>query len=277
MFSFYDQFILPFAWRWQQYRRLRFLRRNFKNGKELAANWLSKKPCDLAEGLDGVALRHPVGRAGLAGMILEICFEQVYTGSFYKPKSGDLIIDAGANVGVFSLLIAKQEPSSRIYAFEPFEENYNTLNDNVSAAQVSNIQTFRFALGGVSGNSEMIESQGRSQDHRIAESINQGGNSIQTLTFREVLELTCDKQVALFKCDIEGSEGELFSKAHRSDLEKVDRFAIEYHDNLRPGTSMLLSQILAPTHRIIRQKKDLSNAGYGMMYGVRKMGKKTEK
>ena len=58
------------------------------------------------------------------------------------------IIDAGANVGVFSLLAAKSNKHSIVHAFEPNPYNYNRLQKNISLNRFENqIKIHQFALG----------------------------------------------------------------------------------------------------------------------------------
>lgn len=52
--------------------------------------------------------------------------------SFYSIKEGDVIIDAGANVGLFTLYAMRQVgPSGKVFAFEPDEINAEKLVRNV--------------------------------------------------------------------------------------------------------------------------------------------------
>jgi len=48
-----------------------------------------------------------------------------------------VIIDIGANIGAASLFFAKRFPNSTIYAFEPFEKNFNFLKKNI---KLNNLQ-----------------------------------------------------------------------------------------------------------------------------------------
>lgn len=48
----------------------------------------------------------------------------------FMPAKGGVFLDIGANVGYFSRLIAKQFPTSRIYAFEPHPLTYRILQLN---------------------------------------------------------------------------------------------------------------------------------------------------
>ncbi len=52
--------------------------------------------------------------------------------SKYHPL---VIVDGGANVGKFSLLVSQLNPECRIYAFEPVENTFNALKENVKLSQ----------------------------------------------------------------------------------------------------------------------------------------------
>lgn len=258
------------AWRWDVASRLRFLKKNFRNGEKLVESYVKKTVCDTAVCNDGTIIRHPKGRTGLAGMILEIWHEQVYTSNkFYRPKRGDTIIDAGANVGLFSLLVAKIQPGCKVLAFEPFKENFQLLSENLNSAGVSSVQTLPMGLSGETGEAYIVDGGNRSQDHQLSKDYNVKKNctSIRVCTLKEVIDMSGASTIDLFKCDIEGSEYGVFDYASNETLAKVKRYAIEYHDNIRPGTLNLIRNRLADTHKIdVHPSKE----GYGMLYAVSK-------
>ena len=247
--------------------RLRYLRTNFRNGDALLQSYLAGTPCDEAICTDGSVILHPPGRSGLAGMILEVWYDRVYTRSFYRPRRGDTLIDAGANIGLFSLLIARRQPACRILAFEPFAENFELLNANLASAGATSVRTFPIALGGQSGAAVMVDGGGRSQDHRLVLAADISNIAqVQTCTLKEVLAMADAESIAMFKCDIEASEHDLFADADSDLLRRVERFAIEYHDHLRAGTLELLRSRLAPTHHLRVQPSP--EGAYGMLYAT---------
>jgi FkbM family methyltransferase len=201
-------------------------------------------------------------------MILEVWFDEVYTGAFYAPRSGDFIIDAGANIGLFSLLIARKHPGCQVVAFEPFEENYRLLQENLAAARALEVRTFQTALAGESTIGQMVDGGGRSQDHRLKTVTAAGPDCsvIRTWTLSDVLALCETDSVALFKCDIEGSEYDVFRQADPRDLARIRRYAIEYHDNIRAGILELLQDRLRKTHDLV--VKSAHGEKYGMIYAT---------
>lgn len=63
-------------------------------------------------------------------------------------KKGDIFIDVGANIGLFTLLSSKLVGNvGRILSFEPNPEIFEQLEVNVNLNNSKNIELFNFALG----------------------------------------------------------------------------------------------------------------------------------
>src|SRR5271166_4936622 len=93
-------------WRWWFVQRYLFLLRTFRNGLSLARAYRHNEYCARVILRDGTCLLHPPGRAGFIQTILEVWHENSYApGQFYRPAKEDVVIDAGANVGLFSIWI----------------------------------------------------------------------------------------------------------------------------------------------------------------------------
>lgn len=61
----------------------------------------------------------------------EICDDQLYLQSGVSISAGDVVVDIGANIGVFTLYAAKQ--GAQLYAYEPMPPTYAVLQQNVEA------------------------------------------------------------------------------------------------------------------------------------------------
>lgn len=251
-------------WRWRMLRRCGFLVRTFRNGLQLASRYRRKLPNGRAVCWDGTVFRHPANRGGLVETIIEIWFDQVYTGSFCHLRAGDVVIDAGANVGLFSVWLAQRHRSCRVVAFEPFEENYRLLCENIHSAKTVAVEAHRAGLGGTSGHEHITATGVRSLDHRLE--VDGPGDTVPVYSFADTLKLTGAERIALFKIDIEGSEYPLFESATTADIARVDCFAVEYHEHIHPGTLELLRTRLAPTHEVFVRPDPLP--GYGMLYAT---------
>jgi FkbM family methyltransferase len=144
------------------------------------------------------------------------------------------------------------------------------LQQNISAGGVTSVTTYKAGLGASDGFFTLRQSGDRSYDYQVSlePADEHCTDAIRLFSLGSVFEQAKTDRIALVKCDIEGSECELFGAAANEDLERVDRFAVEYHDNLRPGALKLLNERLANSHTL--QVNPAGNDGYGMFYARRK-------
>ncbi len=71
-------------------------------------------------------------------------------------RAGDVFYDIGANVGLYTVLLAKTlGDQGQVIAFEPGREAYQHLQDNLTLNHLSNVRTFRKALGERAGEAEL--------------------------------------------------------------------------------------------------------------------------
>jgi len=70
-----------------------------------------------------------------AHIVIGEVFSDALNGYFGKggltvPPPGSLIIDAGANIGAFSVFMKRVVPDCKVYSFEPMPETFSTLKAN---------------------------------------------------------------------------------------------------------------------------------------------------
>ncbi|MBL7074573.1 FkbM family methyltransferase [candidate division KSB1 bacterium] len=65
----------------------------------------------------------------------------------YSIQRGDIVIDAGAYVGIFNLIASKMVgDEGRVIAFEPNRENYKKLLNNIKLNDVTNVTVLKKGL-----------------------------------------------------------------------------------------------------------------------------------
>jgi len=255
---------------------------HFRNGATLVERMRAGQPCDVAVLWDGTQLTHPAGREGLLEALQEIWLERVYTGGFYRPSDGDVIVDAGANVGIFSIFMARQNRRCRVVALEPFAENFRYLQNNITRAGLRNVTCCETALGAAFGEAQMQAVGTRSLDHVLTASspelraaslelearASQPG-TVAVIPLSGLFELASADEIDFLKVDIEGSERDVFAAASPDVLRRIHRIAMEYHDCIVPGTLDLLRTLLAPSHEImVRPSK---TEGSGILFARRRL------
>jgi FkbM family methyltransferase len=116
------------------------------------------------------------------------------------------VIDAGANVGFFSVFAAHTYPDATIYAFEPAPETYEALKEN--AKYYPNIKTFNFALGDENVATSIIIG-----DHSGTNFIGSGGEPVLMKTLDSFTAVNTWESVDFIKMDTEGYEGNIIKGA----------------------------------------------------------------
>ncbi|KUJ51985.1 FkbM family methyltransferase [Chryseobacterium sp. JAH] len=130
-----------------------------------------------------------------------------YVTEFLKP--GDVFIDIGANIGLFSLNASEiVGEKGKVYAFEAFPSNYRQFKENISINKFENIIPENKAISNQNSTIEILYNE---KDRNIG----MASAFLKDFTSNEVVECTTLDQysddhninkIALIKIDIEGSE-----------------------------------------------------------------------
>ncbi len=147
-----------------------------------------------------------------------IISDQYHAKKFIKPDS--VVIDAGANMGVFSVLAANLAPSGKVYSFEPTPETFELLKKNCEPYE--NIILKNMALGEATGQKNILYYKGSDGGNTIEDSgrtVPFGGKKANVLiTTIDSLDLN---RVDFIKMDIEGYE----QRALRGAKETIRRYS----------------------------------------------------
>jgi len=93
---------------------------------------------------------------------------QVLTGGV---QAGDVVFDIGANIGYYTLLLARSTGAAgHVYAFEPEPENFRLLEKNIAANGYQNVTAFNKAVGETSATRKLYLHEFNKGDHRMYES-----------------------------------------------------------------------------------------------------------
>lgn len=78
---------------------------------------------------------------------LTIVYEVIVRNQYHIELIGehDVVVDAGANIGLFSVFVASKYPGVTIYAFEPTPSTFQILKENTK--YYPNIKVFNHGLG----------------------------------------------------------------------------------------------------------------------------------
>ena len=200
---------------------------------------------------NGRKIVHPPHRGGLLPIVLEMYYDNVYRiGEFYQPKPGEVVVDVGAHVGLFTLRLLEVEPRCRVVAIEPSPENFACLQTNLEPVR-NKVHLHNLGVGADFGKVKMMDlPTNRSFDARTMPADDRDVTAVDRVPLFHLFQLAGTDQLSLVKMDIEGGEYDTFSNVDPSLLKGIERLAMEYHDNYVPGTAAMLQKKLSPTHEV---------------------------
>jgi len=186
------------------------------------------------------------GELSAEWIIQEIMFKGDYEQHGLKIEENDLVVDIGANIGVFSVHAATKTRNS-VFSFEPFETNFNTIKKNAEINALGNIKPNLMAVSDKAGSSKLFLSN-MNGGHLLFNRDNVKGLKkyidVKTTTLQNIMDENDIKIIDFLKVDCEGSEGAIFSTAPKEYLQRIRKIALEFHDNVSSLKHEELSALL---------------------------------
>lgn len=194
----------------------------------------------------------------------EFVFNEIFVNEIYfkhgiQIQENAIVLDVGANIGLFSLYVKQKNPTSRIYAFEPSPLVYPLLKKNITGFN-PNIQSYNVGLANeeseysfhyypgysvISGfnadkqrNIEIILSGMKTnyaeEDLKIAKLVKQRFEQetifpCRVTTLSNVIRQNAIPRVDLLKIDVEGSELAILQGVEEKDWQLIQQIVMEVH------------------------------------------------
>lgn len=172
-------------------------------------------------------------------------FKQVFIEREYQliekiPGRLDVVVDAGANIGLTSVFIASRHPDARIYAIEPEDGNFELLQKNT--APFVQIHCIRGALWGRDEPVEIISPDAQDWAFRVGGRSSAGSALVPGYRVSSFASTHGESRISLLKMDIEGAELDVLRDA-ASWVGMVENIIIELHERISPGCTALFERV----------------------------------
>lgn len=200
--------------------------KTFKNWFGFFLNHLRIKK-DLDEFILRNGLKIKVDRINDDGwspsIIMDICIKNEY--GFIKNNS--VLIDIGANIGVFSLFSTFKK-NNICYAFEPEERNFAILKENIKINNLEKaIIPFNIAVSDVNGEHKLYKTI--SMSHSLS-NVSDEFEIVKTVTLESIIKDNNIKYVDYLKIDCEGGEYDILYNTNKNTFKIINKLLIEYHN-----------------------------------------------
>ncbi len=152
-------------------------------------------------------------------MFLNKLFHEVSYQGIWEPlqtelvkklvKKGDVVLDLGANIGYYTLLMAKLVgDKGKVFSFEPELQNFTLLKKNVEINNYQNVKINQEAVSDETKKVKLYLSKDNTGDHRLYEAKdNREFIQVNQVRLDEYFENSKFKErISLIKMDIQGSE-----------------------------------------------------------------------
>lgn len=180
----------------------------------------------IIESTDAAVEQHFADTRNHTTTIMEqINSERLYD-QFLRGRTGLVILDIGANVGLFTL--HAQSSAARIYSIEPTPAHFDVLMKLTN--QYKNVYPLSLAVNNEDTQIDFFINDDNPTMNSLA---NQYGNKVRVKARRigSILRDYDIHHVDFVKCDIEGSESVALTRETVAEVkDKIDEWFIELHD-----------------------------------------------
>lgn len=207
----------------------------------------------------------------------DVFFKHKYNPEHLLIEKNDIVVDIGANIGVFSIYAASLTQNT-VYAFEPTPLSFESLQRNVKANKLPNVLTFNAAISDKVGSLKLFfdpqDTLGTSNaiiDDANLEKLQVLNGSAEEFievpsdTLQNVMDNNNIEQLDFLKLDCEGSEGIILESTPDSYLKRIRKITMEYHDHLSKINHHDMRKMLEKLGFITAQFEETPKLGY--LYG----------
>jgi FkbM family methyltransferase len=147
----------------------------------------------------------------------------------FQAKPGDVVIDAGAHVGFYSMWQSQfMKGRGSIYAFEPNPFVYRHLERNIEANGFGEVKPFPCALSDKVGSLVLV---GAERDSTIVRTCHEGtGSTVQAWTLDALVRAEGLERIDILKMDTEGAETDIVRGALERAIPITQKVVMESHN-----------------------------------------------
>ena len=162
-----------------------------------------------------------------------LTYDQIFLRNEYDFRAVErprVIVDAGANIGLASILFASRYPEARIIAVEPERDNFSVLADNVRP--YDNIVPLQAALWWENTTINIVDPGDGAWGFKTEPAGE--GHAVPAITVDRLMSDQRIDRIDILKVDIEGAEKEVFADSSAW-IDRVGSIIVELHERLKGG------------------------------------------
>jgi FkbM family methyltransferase len=238
-------------------RSLRALSRVATNRSIARCMFPGQRRLDLRDGRS-IRLSAPIDLL----VVKETLCDDVYRVNDLDAPDG-IVVDVGAGIGEFTLMVASRSPRYTIVSYEPNPHTFRLLEGNVAAFGYRNVVLAPVAVG-----SEDSYRLHGIRSGPLASAVPGGAGTVVEVRAVRLDESLPDAPVRLLKIDCEGLELDVLRSA-AGVLDRVDRVVVEFHRHLLPNADDRVGELLQAHGFRTATRHDPYDNAIGYVYAQR--------
>lgn len=180
-------------------------------------------------------LSYDVGSWSDLHVMREVWTHGHYNRLMEEIREGSTVVDIGAHIGVFSIAAATRASGVKVFAFEPFPENFFRLRKNIARNKLEDrIFPIDCAIAGARGSRDIYVMPERFSPSLLPLEDNMGHISIRCVTLADVFDEYKIDRCDFLKIDCEGLELEIVAALPEKYFKRIRSITLETHDHLIP-------------------------------------------
>ena len=218
--------------------KYRFLINNVRNWPQYFFNKLSGQKNIYSFTLRKNNVRVEIPK-GVMRVFKEFFMKDGYDIELLKPhlKKNSVIVDVGANIGLFPVFLLSFQPDLRFFAYEPLPENYKFLQKNISSNKFLSDRV-RIKDVAVMGEKQtdlklyFDKNKSNTDSSSIIKGFENNNDyiSINCTTLQEIIKENGLEKIDILKLDCEGSEYNILFNTPEEIINSIPFLIIETHD-----------------------------------------------
>ena len=170
--------------------------------------------------------------------ITEIVTNNDYLLNNFNNIESKIFVDIGANLGIASIILAKQNPNSVIYSFEPCKKTYNILINNIKLNNLNNVKAYNLAVTkpGIEklklykhflhSGANTTYGNNNIDSHT---SFKSGYEEVECISFDDIIKNNNIDSIELLKIDCEGAEYDILYSSEYFKNNYIKNMVGEFH------------------------------------------------
>jgi len=152
-----------------------------------------------------------------------------------------IILDIGANTGLFTLRMKELYKDASVYCYEPFPSNYEQLLQNIQLSKLKDVELINKGVGGSSRSEKLFINKSNLGGHSLFEHEARSDEfvNIEILGIAELLNNLPQSRIHLIKMDCEGAEYEIIKALNTALVSKVEIILFESTESVYDLTDLL--------------------------------------